>query len=270
MEQLPMTPNQRRPIQRRCHVCDDEWHPTTKSSPLRLSQASCGARRSAHPTAAAYTYTHHNIHRESKKTPYSCPFTRQILTDFKKFFHWHILHIGNLQQSDHDIKDPNKNLKCVTIQYTLPCEVLMSENYSVTCTLRHCAGASQRLNVWQAANAGDRSSSRLHWFWPQDQLISNECNLILTRWQTPSTIDWMSFWYEVSVLLWFSCLLLPVLAYSWSFCAFFIIDNGKNLYRWIKWRLIIQQLFWAAESCITDCFSQIISTKVTQVFRFPL
>jgi len=52
IEQLPMTPNQRRPIQRRCQVCDEAWHPTTKSSPLRLSQASCGARRSAHPTAA--------------------------------------------------------------------------------------------------------------------------------------------------------------------------------------------------------------------------
>jgi len=51
MEQLPMTPSHRRPMQRRCHVCDDEWHPTTNSSPLRLNQASCGARRSAHPTA---------------------------------------------------------------------------------------------------------------------------------------------------------------------------------------------------------------------------
>jgi len=60
MEQLPMTPDQRRPTHRRCHVCDDEWQPTTKSSPSRLNHASRGARRSAHPNATQYTQSPHH------------------------------------------------------------------------------------------------------------------------------------------------------------------------------------------------------------------
>ena len=56
IEQLPMTPDQRRPMHRRCQVCDDEWHPTTKSAPSRLSQASCGALRSAQPTATPHIF----------------------------------------------------------------------------------------------------------------------------------------------------------------------------------------------------------------------
>ena len=56
-----MTPDQRRPTQRRCQVCDEEWQPTTTSSPSRLSHASRGARRSAQPTAR-HTHTHTRLY----------------------------------------------------------------------------------------------------------------------------------------------------------------------------------------------------------------
>ena len=102
-----------------------------------------------------------------------------------------------------------------------------------------------------------RYNSRLHWFWLRDQVISNQCSEILTHRQAPSANEWTSFLSEDSVLLRCLSSLLPRISTLGYYVIFFITANANRLFITESNKdNIIQQPFWKAKCCITDCFSQ--------------
>ena len=182
----------------------------------------------------------------------SC-FRHHLKTFTKQLFAFH----PSPQPSASDLAGQWPTLRALQIHLLT---YLMSGNKHAY-VLGHCLveiWTRHRPGVWQAATVMTEASCSTSFHWPclRDQRISNWCNSVLTQWLLLLSTErrFCAKRHFNPTFLFF----VTADACNQSFCEFFNIVNINTFFiSKTNDDNIIQQLFWAAESHMAICFSQL-------------